>query len=102
METAAFLGRSQADIVDELEQSGGDLSLADLAALTDAEAAGKSRKGVLAALDKLFAAHDEAIAGAGQGGKADRGEQPDWQKQDYSGPLTATQALWRGRHIVIK
>ncbi len=34
-----------------------------------------------------------------QGGKAERGETPEWKKPDYTGPITCEQAMWRNKNI---
>ena len=36
------------------------------------------------------------------GGKEERGEVPDWQKPDYTGPMTITIADWRRKHLTLK
>lgn len=48
----------------------------------------------IAALEAELAARDERIA---ELEAAPVAEPPDWQAEDYSGPLTADQAAWRNR-----
>ena len=118
-ELKGLLESSVTDIVDVL----GDLSPADITALQDLEAAGKNRSTLLSAIDDYIAAQtgdneqqplgdieDESVGGGNPdadpdaaqepAGKAVRGEEePDWQKPDYSGPLTIPQAEWRNTNI---
>lgn len=98
MDSTEFLDRSAQDVIDELEQSGADMSVDDLEALHEAEAAGKDRTTVLATIARMI----EAAEVPEESGKAGRGELPGWQKPDYTGPLSATQALWRQANITTK
>lgn len=106
----------------------GELTLDQVKALHAQESGGQKRQGVLAVIAKHLEALTEqqgadAPASDGQGeadvaaepteaaaspaqsstdAKAARGEAPEWQKKDYSGPLTGEQALWRNKHITTK
>lgn len=103
MNPTEFLGRGAAEVIDELKRVADDLDLHDLEALRDAEVGDKNRTTVLAAIARVIESLEEPDEEpAPESDKSARGEQPDWQKPDYSGPLTATQALWRGKHITTK
>lgn len=87
-----------AAIVAELDaaRAGGDESAGDaLDAVNAAEAAGASPP------PPAESAPPRRRGGGGKGGRAPRAEPPDdpWRAEDYTGPLTATQADWRNRHL---
>lgn len=76
--------------------------------LIAAEESGKKRVGVLKLLNEALTKDSDNPPAAGakddEGGKEARGEvaEKPWQKPDYTGPLSADQALWRGKNIKLK
>jgi len=103
-------GDKVADIVGVLD----DMTLEDVQALKALEeAAEKPRTGLLEKLDERIAelgqsggesgADGQSDAEQKDGGKQARGEEaPAWQKEDYDGPLTGEQAMWRNANLTTK
>ena len=98
MDANTFLSATAAEVIDALKTAD-DLLAEDLDALQAAEQGGQSRKTVLAA---IATAITEFASGREQSAKASSVAPPDWQRPDYTGPITATQALWRRTNIVTK
>ena len=86
--------------------------------LSELEAQGQKRQPVLVliskAIDELVKtpppkeddedddSKEESFGPEKKAGKEARGEIPDWQKPDYSGPLTCEKAEWRNKNIKTK
>lgn len=84
-----------------------DMDAEEVEAVKAAEAQGQNRTGVIKAADARLAElnnDDEAdqSEASDEGGKAARGEMPEWKHPDYSGPLTGEQALWRNENLRTK
>lgn len=105
--------------VEEIGEQIGGLTAAELGELRSLETDGGAepgRKGVLDAIDAAAAALDAAPAAPAskkKGGKADKAAPaaaptigtaakdtaPDWQADDYAGPITIPQANWRRENV---
>lgn len=121
-----FLDQRADEAVAELAtlSRAGKLDRAELEALHAAETAGKGRQSVLGTLAQLI---DQATAEGAQGrasatrdpheapsqapapsaggegaDKVARGEIPEWRKPEYTGPLSADQAVWRNANLRTK
>lgn len=109
-EQKKYLDGNQDDVLKVIAAGieGGELGVAELRGLLDAEGAEKKRQKVLHLLStELEKAANAAEDGANEDapakapGKASRGEEiAEWKKAEYSGPLSGEQAEWRRKHLL--
>lgn len=97
------------DVLLSIEKLGPD----GLVRITLAEEQGKNRVGVLNHIEDCMAELADKANGQGddpdagdetpeESGKAERGEIPDWQKEDYTSPMTCEIAEWRNTNLYNK
>lgn len=102
--------------IEQITEALASLTPPEVIRLQELEIEEGQREDVVNAIDAYIAAQESAASKtkAGEGGKkgaskkqpADkeaRGEeQPDWQKEHYTGPLAIEQANWRNANIIRK
>jgi len=105
------LQRIRQDKVGDIAAVLDDMTLEDLKALKALEEADPSPRSTLVEkLDDRIAELEQAGAEKADqpdpktdAGKKARGEEaPAWQKEDYDGPLTGEQAMWRNANLTTK